>query len=301
MSNMKFLLPAIALLLLFQFAFAQRNIEVTETEQSMSKGLKHAFTTVIPKTKVKEAECEWKKYLKKKSKGSYKESNGEFVLSKTVVSEISTDSVLIYTLFSSLNDTDVNMTSLYTPDDSMFYASAENPVISANIKTFMRNFAVNRYRDAVADRLKKANKKLTTLEKEFSSLEKENSNYEKKIKKNERKIERLKDDVKSNQQLKELNNLAIFQQKKALATFITPSELKTSQEKNLKSLEKEKKKLDKKNESLHEDIEEYEEDNKEYLKKINTNISDNFPVKQAQIKAQKDEISGIELRLNNIQ
>lgn len=301
MINTRIIFSLIAFSFIFQNSFAQRNIEVEEIEKTMSKGLKHAFTTVIPKTKVKDAECEWKKYLKKRSKGSYKEYEGEFVLSKTVVEEISPDSLIVYTVFSSVNDTDVNMTAFYTPDDILFYASAENPQIAANVKTFMRNFAVNRYRDAVADRLKTANKKLSTLEKEFSSLEKENRNYEKKIKKNERKIEQLEDDIKANLQLKEINNTAIYQQQKALATFITPSDLKTEQEKKLKTLEKEKKKLQKKNESIHEDIEDYEDDNKEYMKKINSNISDKIPVKQAQINSQKAFISGTELKLNNIQ
>ena len=291
-----------SLLLLFvqiTASLAQDSLKVTEVKKNFSKGNYNGYSVKIPQARLKDVVSDWKKNIHQKNKISVKEIDGEYFLAKTIIPELSPDSVIIYSTITA-NPTDVEIVSFLSGNDSVFYSTSSNPVISSNISTFIRNFATNEYRIAVTNELSIEQKTLKTLEENLKDLENENDRYEKKIKANERANERTQEEIKSNLQLQELKSSSILQQQKVLATYLTPSDQKNDEEKKLKALQKEKRKLKRENESLHNNIEEKENDIKALQKKIDKNNSDIIPAKQEEIKKQKKVITAVETKIKGI-
>ena len=288
------------LCLIYCVASAQENLQVTEKEKIFSKGTKNCFSIDIPQVKIKYVASAWKKYQREKNKGNYDEVKGEYILSKTIVPEISADSIIIYSILTSY-PTDVNLSAFVTADDEVFFSTSLNSSISTRINTFIRNFAVNEYRNAVNDELIAEQKKLARIEEEISNLENENEKMEKKIKSNERENDRLDTDIKASLKEQEVNADAIHHQQKIIATFLEDSDLKSEQEKKLKDMEKTKKKLQKQNESLHEDFDDNVAGNKTLRKKIEENETEIIPQKKKEKDTQRLVIANVEVKLKGIQ
>ncbi len=292
------------LLLLFftnLLCLAQENIMVITTEKSMSRGKQPGFSVIIPQAKLKDVTSDWKKYVKQKGKSDYKERDDEYILYKTVIPEINSDSVILYTTFSALADTAVELTSFICSKDSVFFGSAGGDEETAkNYNTFVRNFAVNEYRNAVQEELKNEQRKLELLEDDLANLEKDNERSENKIHSNERTNDRIKDEIKGNLKLQEIKSSAISEQQAVVATYIEKSDLKKAEEKKLKEMEKEKKKLQNQNENLHKDIDTNESENKTLQKKIDKNNSEVIPAKKKEIEMQKEHITVVDAKLHGI-
>lgn len=296
---MKFVTALILLSVHLATVFAQDTLKVYEVKKTFSKGNHNGFSVKIPKAKLKEVISGWKKNINQENKISIKEIEGEYYLAKTIIPELSSDSIIIYTIIKP-NPTYVELVSFVSGDDSIFYSFASHPSISLNISEFIRNFAANEFRKVVNDELKLEQKKLIALEEDIKKLERDNESYEKKIKSNERANERTQEEIKSNLQLQELKSASILQQQKILVTYLTQSEQKIDEEKKIKSLQKEKRKLEKDNESMHEDIDEKESDNKDLQKKIDKNNNEIIPAKIEEIKKQKEVIIIVETKLKGI-
>ena len=296
---MKILVTLLCIFIQINTNHAQDTLKVEEVKKGFSKGYQNGFSAKIPNAKLKEVVSDWKKYIHQKNKVSIKEIDGEYFLAKTIIPELSTDSLMIYSLFIP-NPTNVEIISFVSSDDINFYSFSSNSTLSLSISEFIRNFAANEYRNVVTDEVSDEQKKLKKLEEDLQGLENENVRFEKKIKSNERANDRTKDEIKSNLQLQDLKSESILQQQKILATYLTQSEQKSNEEKKLKSLQKEKKKLESTNESLHKDIDDNESGNKELQKKIDKNNSDIIPAKEEEIKKQKEVISNLEQKLRGI-
>lgn len=292
----------ITLTLLFQIsiiASAQDTIKVNEVELTFSKGNHHGFSVNIPQAKLKDVISDWKKYIRQKNKGNISENKGEYVLSKTIIPDLSPDSLIIYSIITT-NVDDFGLVAFITGNDSVFYSSLFNPELSLKIKNYIHNFAVNEYRNAVKNELSNEQKKLKQLEDNLDDLDHDNDKSGKKISANERENDRTQNEIKSNLNLQQLKSDAILQQQQLLATYQTPSDEKTSQEKKLKDLEKDKRKLEKQNESLHKNIEENESDNKLLQKKIDKNNADLIPARKTEIAKQKEKVLTVQYKLNGI-
>ena len=172
--------------------------------------------------------------------------------------------------------------------------------MSSDFQAFLRNFAIDQFRNAVKNELSLEQKKLQILEQNLIDLDQDNERFENKIKANERIIERSENEIKTNKELQELKSTTIMQQQKVLATYMNESDQRNVEEKKLKALQKEKKKLEKEDETLHEDIEDKERDNKELKKQIDQNESENIPNKKKEIEKQKLLIEEVGKKLKNI-
>lgn len=278
---------------------AQDSLTVTESGKKFSKGMSSGFSVKIPFARLKDVKSDWKKYLHQKGKINPKENDGEIVLPQTLVSEISSDSVLLYSIINANPDV-VELTVFAGKNDSVFYSTSSEPKLADGLQTFIRNFAVNEYKNAMNDQLTVEQKKLKILDQNLSDLENDNDRYEKKIKSNERIIDKTVDEIKTNKDLQELKSSTILQQQKVLATYLTPSDQKSDEMKKLKALEKEKKKLEKEEESLHKDIEDKKDDIKVLKRQIDLNNSEKTPAKKKEIEKQKEVIAGVEIKLKNI-
>ncbi len=297
---MKLLLTLFFLLTQINNTLAQDSLKVTEINKTFSKGTQNGYCIKIPQTKIKNAISYWKKIINQKNKISVKEIDGEYILDKTKIPEISSDSIIIYSIFIE-NPTYVEIVSFVSGNDTDFYSTASNPNISSNFIIFIHKYAVSLYKNAVTTELSAEQKKLITLEENLKDIENENVQYGKKIKANERTNERIQEEIKSNLQLQELKSESILQQQKSIASYSNPSDQKSDEEKKLKAIQKEKKKLEKNNESLHSDIEDNENDNLNLQKTIDKNISEIIPAKQEEIKKQRELIAIVEKKLKGIQ
>ncbi len=296
---MKYLLLFV-LALNLTIAEGQDTLQVTEVQKTFSKGQHTGFSVYIPQAKLKEVASDWRKYQREKNKSDYKEVKGEYILSKTNIPEISTDSIIVYSILSATT-TQINLVAFVSGDDSVFYSSTINPSISGKINSYIRNFAVHQYRNAVTNELALEQKTLKDIEEDIESLEKDNEKMEKKIKNNERDINNLESEIKSNLNEQEINSKAIYHQQQIIATFLEKSDLKSQEEDKLKDLEKIKKKLVKQNNCFHNDIDDLEADNKSLKKKIAVNEDETIPLKKSDKDKQRLKIANVEVKLKGIQ
>ena len=290
----------IVILFLFSIpAIAQDSLEVKEVIQPFSKGNHTGYTVIIPQAKLKDVSSGWKKYLRERTKANYSALDKEFILTKSIVPDISSDSIIIYTkFFETPKNTQLNV--FVSHGTSMFYNSNDNPETASKIKSFIRNFAVAQYRSAVQDEMDTEQKKLSQLERELKALEQETEKAEKTIKSNKRENERLENEIKSNLREQEGKTNEIDRQRLLLTTHIRNAEQRKEEEKKLKDLEQAMKKLKKKNESLHKNIEKNENENKTLQRMIDKNNSETIPSKRNNIVLQKEVGGAIKYKLQQI-
>jgi hypothetical protein len=279
--------------------FAQDSLVVTEETNSMSRGSQNGFSILIPQTKSKNVISDWKKFLREKNKSSYNEINNEYVLSMSVVPDISKDSILIYSVFSQV-PAGTHLTSYFSSKDSTFYSSKSDANISGRISSYLRNFAVAEYRKSVEEELEAEQKKLKNLQSDLTDLENSNDKMNRNIKENDRENERKKDDIKTNLSEQEAKTTAIVQEQQVIANFPETSDRYKEESKRLKALEKEKKKLQNDNEGMNKKIDSNESENKDLQKKIDFNLSDKIPSKKVEISKQELVVKAVQERLNNI-
>ena len=84
--------------------------------------LKNGFSVKIPQTKLKDVVSYWKKNIHNKNKINVKEIDGEYYLAKTIIPELSKDSIIIYSVIKE-NSTDVEVVSFFSNNDIDFYSS----------------------------------------------------------------------------------------------------------------------------------------------------------------------------------
>lgn len=275
-------------------AFAQDTLSVLPVTKSLSKGNQSGFKIIIPENTKKDVISDWKKMLRKnKAIDNSKNPEYKFIIS---LPEVSRDTVFIYTMFNEV-DRAVELIGFISADDSVFISSGE---IAENFKTYIRNFSVNEYREAVRDRLEIEKNVLKKLESDQTSLEKDIDGWHKDSKENTRVADRYRDEISVTQKEQEMKNDAIYSQKKVLATFQVESDQKTVEEKKLKDLEKEKRKIQSKIEALYKKIDNLEGDNKQLERKIDKSTSETIPDKRNEIAKQKDKTKATEVVLNGI-
>ena len=97
-------------------------------------------------------------------------------------------------------------------DDQNFFTGEHAK--AALVRSWLREFGVQQYREAVEDELKQAERTLDTYEQELKSLENANENSEKRIRENKRDIDRLQSEIGENKREQEMKSQQILDQKK---------------------------------------------------------------------------------------
>lgn len=133
-------------------AFAQKELVITESEAPMSVGVKSAYIVVIPQAKLKDVTESFKKYIKTGSKAKVIDSKTEISIIGAVNSNIS---ALPINVFGKLTETvDGINTTFWVSEGEIFISSANSPTKSEAVKKYVRDFAVQEYRNAVQNELK---------------------------------------------------------------------------------------------------------------------------------------------------
>ena len=290
-------------LLLFQLIsfplFSQEAISIEEAMKTMSKGSRNAFVTEIPQTKMKEVASAWKKFVRHETKNSVDKANNEYVIMGTVIQNISSGPINVYSTFLETGN-GVKQTAYFTTDDSVFISSLNSEEKSIAVKKFMHDFAVQQYKVAVSHELETERKKFSNLENILDDLIKDNERANKRINEDNRRIDKAKDAIAVNRKEQETRAGEVAVQKETVRSLgHATGEERDREEKKLKVLEKEKKKLEKQNEIFHTDIEELESDIHKQERKIVKN-EDAQKDKKEEIGSQKETVKSIEKKLKNI-
>jgi hypothetical protein len=278
-------------------AFGQKEVKVIETAKEMSRGLQPSFVVNIPETQLKTVERAWIKHLQKGTRSRVKKDKQEMTIPGAAVEGLQGGMITVYSRL--IADKEDVMLIAFFEIDSVFFLSQQDPEKARGIHNYLREFALETYRNTVKDQLKMEERKLQTMQKLLGNLqdiEKKNDNI---IKENKRAIGNLEDAIRENNADQDRKNQEIETQKdKVVAMKEFPEEAALAQ-KGLKQLKREKKKLQSQNESLHKKIDRLEEQIKKAERDIRIGKEQQKLQEKENIK-QQDAVKAMEKKLAGI-
>lgn len=179
------------------FAFAQKDISITETAKNMSAGNQNCYVFLIPQAALKDIQNDWKKYVKKDAKGKPEDNSGETRMIGAVSKNISPLPINIYATF--LETSDGIQVSAWFADGTNFISTQANSDRSVAVQNYLHNFAVQEYRDVVKDQLDAESKKQKDLEKVYDGFVKDQKRSENNITSYNKEIEKLQNKIAEEQ------------------------------------------------------------------------------------------------------
>jgi hypothetical protein len=282
---------------------AQEKIEVTNIQALMSKGPEICYAVTIPKADLNIVQQNWIKKLQGGIKSKVKIIDQELVLLSVIKSEITNDTVNIYSLLIQREENRVIL-NVFVEIRGVFFGPKEDKTdlvsdkIDNNIKNYIRSFAVEQYRSAVSNDLEGEQKVLETLQddlkklvKDEESMTKDNSSMENDIDKTEREIKEIEKNI-------DLKDKEIQATSTSLLTITGDADKKAAEEKQ-KGLDKDRKKLEKDRSRAKDDISSY----KSKIDKNEKNIEDGKKLqeeKQEEINNQVEVVKQVQAELDGI-
>ena len=243
----------IFLLFFVHIISAQEDIVVSLKDKSFSIGEVPSFIVFIPQANYEQVNKDWEKYLKQDTKEKTSIENGEISILNKTYEKIAPSPLNIY---SYIKEYDGEIMLVVTFNLAGEYISRDmDEEIYIPTKKYVRDFAIESYKTAVADELKEEEKVLKKLENQKSSLLNNKESIVSTISQYERNIIAAKDGITINQ-LDQSNKILQVQAQKELVLQLANDgqTAKDEAEKILKELEKEFKKMQNKSESLYQDI-----------------------------------------------
>jgi predicted nucleic acid-binding Zn-ribbon protein len=281
--------------------FAQVNIAVEESDRLFSKGTQPSFLVEIPENKLKDVERDWMKYLNTNSAKGFKPEtvNGEIIMRGAQNKNVSPAPFVVYSKLLE-TATGVRLTAWMSDNDSVFISKAlgNDKDIAAN--KYVRDFAVQQYREVVKRELGREEDKLKKLESELKGLINDEDKSKKKINANDREIERNRRQIAINKsdearKVEQINTQKTVVDNTRQAYGDTNKEAK----KALADLEKERKKIEGSSEKLNKEIDNLQQQIRDEERNI-TQSQQSQREKTAEIEKQKTVISQVEAKLKGI-
>ena len=283
-------------------AFSQESIDVTNIQALMSKGTYTCYMVEIPQADLNTVQQNWIKKLQAGGKVKVKEINQELVLSGVVKNELTSDTVNIYSLL--IQKEEKIALNVFVEIDSVFFSPKDDKTdlasdkIDNGIKNYVRSFAVEQYKLAVASELEGEQKVLKTMENDLEKLEKDEENMTKEISSLENDIEETEREISDIEKNIELKNQEILTHNASMITITGEVEKKAAKEKQ-KELEKEKNQLEKSRSKAKDDISSYKSD----IEKNNEDILESQKLqeeKTEEIAKQNEVITQVQAKLDGI-
>ena len=215
---MKRLILLSAFLSFSLLASSQQKLEVVTGEKNMSKGQQMAVSVLIPDAKPKDVESIWKKYVNNRSFGErvsklatqvgniFKSDKNKIKQDKLKVEKkgdelyvhsieqslIASHSIAVYARVAELAE-GCQFNAFFQYTDSVFINESNTDELQIqNMKSYIRDFGIIAYRDAVDDQIKAAKKEVSKQENILKHIE---SNSKKK----EKSISRLEVDIQESE------------------------------------------------------------------------------------------------------
>jgi hypothetical protein len=211
----------ILILFVFSLSLVAQDISITNSTQNIANGKNPCYVVIIPNTNAKTVANAWKSEMKKakaKVKGSDKTT-----ATNALLPDISSNSMDIYANFSQENN---NVKMVVAFSLSGIFLTPENNTTAHNAATnYLRQFALQQYKNQLAADLAMQKKQVKGTEKDIKNL---NKDIKKLTKENEKLTKQIE---KNNQTIKQYNEEIINKQK-----------ILQSQESKLEDLKKQNKK-----------------------------------------------------------
>jgi hypothetical protein len=183
---------------------AQVTIEVKIESRPSSLGVQPAFEVMVPQATAGDAIDLWKKTILPgglfKKQPKMDKVKDEWIVNNVLISDITSMPLNVFTQINTF--TGNIFVRVFLQTDGGFlgsYGSSNESVTAAS--GFIRNYAVELYRQAVAKEVKQEEKKLTDMENELSRLQRQNKNYGNKITDAQKDEKDLKNEVLQNEEL----------------------------------------------------------------------------------------------------
>lgn len=159
--------------------FAQKELKITEQEKEMSLGTRNAYVVDIPQAKLKDVSSDFKKYIKKDAKGKLNDEKGEISLLGAVNKNISS---MPFTIFGRFVESSEGVTvSIWVADGESFVSSKSSPDKSIAVNKYLKDFAVEQYKQAVKEELEKEKDKAKAEQKVLEGFVKDQKKAESNI------------------------------------------------------------------------------------------------------------------------
>lgn len=282
---------------------AQETIEVKNIDALMSKGSKICYVVTIPQADLDIVEQNWIKRLQEDIKTRVKIVNQELILTHVVKSELSADTLNIYSLLIQKEEGKITL-NVFVEIGDVFFGPKEDKTdllsdkTDNSIKNYVRSFAVEQYKIAVANELEGEQKVLETMQNDLEKLEKDNDNLNKDISSLENDIDKAEREIKDLEASIDLKNKEILTHSASMGTITLDADKKIALDKQ-KSLEKEKNRLEKDRSNAKEDISSCNSK----IEKDNDEIEDNS-IHQEELKVeiakQNEVVKQVQAKLDGI-
>jgi flagellar biosynthesis GTPase FlhF len=273
---MKNLIFVFLILGLFK-SYAQVPLEVKIEPRPSSQGMQAAFEVIVPQATPDDAMKLWEKTIT--SGGLFSKSpkmeniKDEWIIKDIVIDEISPDTLNVYSQVSSFPG-NIYVRIFLHNEDGFLGSPGTSEQAAGAAGSFIRNYAVELYRQAVEKELKEEENKLNSLEGDYNKMDRQNRSYNKKINKAEKEEDSLRDDLKDEKKLLKDTRKSEDSGKSTEEKEAAQEEL----EKNIKDVSKDIKKAEKsqsrfekkidKNETQQEDLEEKIEMQRERVNEV---------------------------------
>ena len=183
---------------LFSFADAQVvELELQETEKSMSQGLNPASVFVLENCKRKDVEKSWSKFMKQYGKKTKKvKKSDDYMTDNATIGGMSNNTVDVYAAFDQKGD-GVEVAVWFDLGGAYLTSTTHADRFSA-AETMLNKFANRVAKEGVENELNAQEKTLKSLNGDLKSLQKKKNSLESDIAKYEKKIEEAKADIEQN-------------------------------------------------------------------------------------------------------
>jgi hypothetical protein len=279
-------------------SFAQEEIVVTLKNKTFSVGELPSFVTFIPQANYNDVMKEWDKYLNQDTKEKTLLMDGEVRMLNKEYEKISATPLNIYSYLKEY-DGELMLVCAFQLGNQWISREMDEEIYIPT-KKYVRDFAVEAYKQAVADQLKEQEKVLKKMEGQKTSLLNSTESKLFEINQFERAIITKKDQITLNK-IDQSNKVIQMQAQKELVLKLANAgeDEKDEAEKILKELEKDFKKLQKQNENYHQDI----DNNESYIRQSEiqlAKISSEVKFMQLDIDDQAYKVRKVQQKLDGI-
>lgn len=263
---------------------AQVPIEVKIEQRPSSKGIQPSFEVMVPQATANDAIDLWKKTIvpgklfKKTPKMS--KAKDEFIVDNVLISDITAMPLNVLTQVSSFTGSIYFRAFFQTEAGFLGSEGSSEEVVSAASR-FVRDYAVQLYRQAVGKELKQEERKLKDLENKLSRLQRQNRNFNNKISDAQRDEMDLKNEALQNEELLK-NQQNVIQ---VDSTDLNAAKAREQMEKQFRDNQK--------------DITKSQKSQNRYSRKAYKNQKDQRE-KINQIGRQRERVQEVQIKLDNI-
>ncbi len=263
---------------------AQVPIEVKVESRPSSMGIQPAFEVVVPQATPKEAIDLWKKtiipggFLKKTPK--MEKVKDEWIVNNILISDVTLLPLNVFTQISSFPG-NIYIRIFMQTEGGFLGSSGSSPETTAAASAYVKDYALELYKQAVSRELRDEENKLKSLENNLTKLQRQNNSYSDKVEDAEQNEKELRVEAKETQMILK-DSLQVIQ----LETAETDKKTVHEQlQKEIRSKEKE--------------INKTQKTQTKYSRKISKNEQDQKN-RADEIGRQKQKVEEVKVKLDNI-